>query len=637
MPDPIRVLHVEDDPNFGDLVASYLERESDRITVASARNAEEALEQLSEKRPDCVVSDYDMPGRNGIELLETVRDRYPNLPFILFTGKGSEEVASEAISAGATDYLQKGGGTEQYAILANRVQNAVERRRSSLRAENLERLRRLGGRINRALVQASSRDEIETAVCRIVADAEPYRFAWVGEVDPESDRVTPRAEAGTADGYLEEVSVPAGEGPDQPGPAAVAVQENRVAASQRVESDPLFDPWREAALERGFRSVAAVPLEYDGTVFGVLVVYAGREQLFDEAEQALLAELAADIAHAIHACKVRRELELRDQAIGEAPVGIVITGNADEGQPIRYVNDRFEEITGYDEAEIRGRNCRFLQGPETREEPVTRMREAIDEDEPVSVELRNYRKNGDRFWNRVSIAPLRDEDGTVTNYVGFQEEITDRKERERRLERQNERFDELASIVSHDLRTPVETVRGWLELAVETGEVEHVKRARDSIERLDDLREDLADTLRSREVVSETRRVGLGRLAEDAWARVDAADGSDLRVVDQFDITADPDATRRLLQNLFSNAVEHSEGAVTVRVGRTDGGFYVEDDGPGIRPENRDAVFEAGFTTKADGTGMGMVSVSGIVDAHGWRIEVADADALNGTRFEITV
>ena len=139
--DPIRVLHVDDDPSLAEIVATYLEREDDRIDVHVEADAEDGLEALDREAFDCVVSDHEMPGRTGIEFLRAVREAYPDLPFLLFTGRGSESVAGEAISAGVTDYLQKGTGTEQYELLANRVLNAVE----STRARRMltERTRRL--------------------------------------------------------------------------------------------------------------------------------------------------------------------------------------------------------------------------------------------------------------------------------------------------------------------------------------------------------------------------------------------------------------------------------------------------------------------------------------------------------------
>ena len=129
-PGAIRLLHVDDEADFAETAGAFLEREDGRITVETAEDADVALSRLAETAVDCVVSDFDMPGRNGIEFLRVVRAEYPDLPFILFTGKGSEEVASEAISAGVTDYLQKEVGTDQYAILANRIGNVVEQRRA---------------------------------------------------------------------------------------------------------------------------------------------------------------------------------------------------------------------------------------------------------------------------------------------------------------------------------------------------------------------------------------------------------------------------------------------------------------------------------------------------------------------------
>ncbi|WP_276223995.1 PAS domain S-box protein [Haloarcula halophila] len=111
-----------------------------------------------------------------------------------------------------------------------------------------------------------------------------------------------------------------------------------------------------------------------------------------------------------------------------------------DDNPIVYANEQFEHITGYAEAEVRGRNCRFLQGEQTAREPVAEMRTAIDAGEPVTVELRNYRSDGTEFWNRVSIAPVRGDDGEITNWVGFQQDVTVKKERERRLRRKERRY-----------------------------------------------------------------------------------------------------------------------------------------------------------------------------------------------------
>jgi len=137
-PDPsmaIHVLHVDDEPDFANLAGSFLERSNDRFEVTATTSVSEALTTIGSKRVDCIVSDYDMPETNGIEFLETVRERYGDVPFVLFTGRGSEEVASEAISAGVSDYLRKESGTDQFSVLANRIESVVSRTRAERRLE----------------------------------------------------------------------------------------------------------------------------------------------------------------------------------------------------------------------------------------------------------------------------------------------------------------------------------------------------------------------------------------------------------------------------------------------------------------------------------------------------------------------
>ena len=127
---------------------------------------------------------------------------------------------------------------------------------------------------------------------------------------------------------------------------------------------------------------------------------------------------------------IREELRLKQRAIDEAPVGITITDPNRPDNPMIYINDAFEKLTGYSKTNSVGRNCRFLQGEGSDQDAVAEMREAVDNGDPASVELRNYRKSGDPFWNKVDIAPVHGPDGEVSNFVGFQTDITDRKEAE---------------------------------------------------------------------------------------------------------------------------------------------------------------------------------------------------------------
>ncbi|MBX0302787.1 PAS domain S-box protein [Haloarcula salinisoli] len=146
--------------------------------------------------------------------------------------------------------------------------------------------------------------------------------------------------------------------------------------------------------------------------------------------------------------RIEREAELsvKTEAMEQAPVGITLADPNQEDNPMVYTNQKFCELSGYDEAEILGRNCRFMQGPETDAASVAKIRAAIDAAEPVTETLRNYRKDGTQFWNRLTIAPVEDSDGQVTNWVGFQEDVTERIEREAELSDATDRLEAIIEV-----------------------------------------------------------------------------------------------------------------------------------------------------------------------------------------------
>lgn len=137
----IRVLHVDDDPGLTEVLATSLQCEGDQFATETATDADEGLRVLAETDIDCVVSNYRMPGTDGIEFFKSVTEEYPDLPFILYTGEGSEKVASDAIGAGVTDYLQKKSDPDHYTVLANRIINAVDDQRRHRRGEFFKTLR----------------------------------------------------------------------------------------------------------------------------------------------------------------------------------------------------------------------------------------------------------------------------------------------------------------------------------------------------------------------------------------------------------------------------------------------------------------------------------------------------------------
>lgn len=205
--------------------------------------------------------------------------------------------------------------------------------------------------------------------------------------------------------------------------------------------------------------------------------------------------------------------------------------------------------------------------------------------------------------------------------------------REAELSRQNERLDEFAGVVSHDLRNPLNVAAGRLELAQDDCESEHLYHIEDALERMETLIDELLTLAREGRQVDEVSPVELSHLVDRCWSSVSHPDATFHNRTSQS-IMADESRLQQLLENLFRNAIHHSGPDVTVTVGDIPSGFFVEDDGDGIDDALRDDIFETGFTTAEDGTGFGLSIVQQIAHAHGWHIDVTDSDA-GGARFEI--
>ncbi len=187
------------------------------------------------------------------------------------------------------------------------------------RLELLNHINEVVRDINRALVAASNREEIEETVCEQLTAAKQYRFAWIGEHDLVDGTITPRAWAGEGEGYLDAVE-PATDDERPLAPAARAVRADEVHVVESVLDDESFDPWRKDALTRGFKSVVAIPLSYRETIYGVLCVYADQPHGFSDTERTVLAELGSIIGYALNA--VGRKQALATDSVAELEFGV---------------------------------------------------------------------------------------------------------------------------------------------------------------------------------------------------------------------------------------------------------------------------------------------------------------------------
>jgi len=205
-----------------------------------------------------------------------------------------------------------------------------------------------------------------------------------------------------------------------------------------------------------------------------------------------------------------------------------------------------------------------------------------------------------------------------------------------RTESKLERLDQFASVVSHDLRSPLNVAQGRVDIERSTRDSDNLEIAARSLDRMEDLIADVLTMARQGQEIEDTSLVSLDEIVGECWDAVRTG-GASVSVAADLAFKADPDRVRHLFENLFRNSVEHGDENVSVRVGPLDGadGFYVEDDGPGIPESDREQVFETGYTTGTEGLGLGLAIVEGVADAHGWAITAGES-AEGGARFEVS-
>ena len=331
-----------------------------------------------------------------------------------------------------------------------------------------------------------------------------------------------------------------------------------------------------------------------------------------------------------------RELAEEYEALLNSVEDAIFLMNVEEdGNGVRFEFERlspsYERQTGITTEEVQGQTPQAVFGEEQGAELAANYHRCVKTGEPISYQEELRVSEGARFW-QTKLAPVVS-DGEITRLVGVTRNVTERVERERQLRQQNERLGEFASVISHDLRSPLNVAQGRAALLAEQGESEHLDPLLQALDWMEAIVEDTLTLARQGDTISETESVSLTNLVGKCWATVDTDDAT-IEIVDEMTFQADPGRLRHVFENLFRNAVEHGGSDVTVRVGcHNELRIYVEDNGPGIPVEKRDEVFEPGHSSAQGGTGFGLTIVKRIVEAHGWELSVADGTE-GGARFE---
>jgi PAS domain S-box-containing protein len=330
----------------------------------------------------------------------------------------------------------------------------------------------------------------------------------------------------------------------------------------------------------------------------------------------------------------RRAHERRFEEVLEASPDAVIV--VDEEGVIQRANRHAPEVLGFTPEELEGRSVEELLLKDDREDHVRLRREYMASPEPRpmgrGLDLYALHEDGTEIPVEISLGPIEHDDELYV--VATVSDVSDRKRRERKLQRQNRRLEEFTSIVSHDLRNPLSAISGRLELTRNEFDSEHLEVIEESVERMAVLIENLQRFAREGKVVEHVEPIALSSLVEECWQHVATANAT-LVTETTHTVRADRGRLRQLMENLMRNAVEHGGEDVTVTVGDLDDGFFVEDDGPGIPAASREQVLQWGYSTSEDSTGIGLAIVSQIAEAHDWRIQVIEGTS-GGTRFEVT-
>ncbi|WP_276299941.1 response regulator [Halorussus lipolyticus] len=628
-----RVLVVDDEPGLADMAAEYLQRIDEEMSTTATDSATDALERIRDGSEfDCVVSDYNMPDMNGLELLEAVREEYPSLPFILYTGKGSEEIASEAISAGVTDYLQKETGTDHYEVLAKRIENAISQNRAKM--ELRQTRQKIEALHQTAAKAATCSDRTELSKLAVEAAEEILEFDLCDISLAEGDRLVPQAvsKGVPSDGYYRSTSIDA-----EDNMAARVFREGESVRINDLRSHGV------APAESDYRSALTIPIDDHGIFQAVSRDVDGFSDRDLELAELLLAHVSAALDRLGSEEQLRNERDRFAALFHNIPHAIGV-GVFDDGDPvISAANPTFEEVFGWELDEISGESIDERIIPEGAEDDAAEINGQMQNGEHVSGrEVRRNTADGPRdFLLHTVEAPSDDADGFV-----IYTDITDQKRRERELQRQNERLDEFASVLSHDLRNPLEVADGNARLLAEDCDSDRVEPIQNALGRIEELVDEALELAEQGRTVRDPTENSVPAAVEDAWDMVET-DDADLETADLPDeVPSDESRLRRLFENLFRNAVEHGpttgessavDGGdeVTVEVGGldTDDGFYVADDGVGVE-EGHDKLFERGYTTSESGTGLGLRIVEDIVRAHGWSVRATDSEA-GGLRIEV--
>ncbi len=573
-----------------------------------ATDVDKALEIIEGEPISLMVLDYRLADNHtGLEFYEHLKQRGHSLPTILVTGFSNEALVVQALRAGVRDFVAKSPDYLDY--LPHAVRQVLEKVETERRLRDAEALQ--------AVVLEAALDAVVT-------------------IDDEGCIVEFSRTAETLFGYERQTVL------------GQSLAELVIPVESRGTFEAMLRTYRDAGTSAASRRRSEISvIRADGSRFdgewSLSTTMVGGRRLF-----------AAHIHDLTRSKYLETGLRLRQRALEEIGEGILFTDAVRPDHPIVYANPAFERMTGYRLSDIIGNNCRFLQGPKTDPAAIKQLRQAVAEERSCSVELLNYRADGTTFWNAVSIAPLHDESGKVTHFVGVQSDVGQRRFLEEQL-RQSQKMEAVGRLsggIAHDFNNILTIILGNASLALDDlpQRIEHATECLheviDAANRAAALTKQLL--VFSRKQVYEPQAVKIDKLTADLEKMLRRIIGEDVLLSlktspDLWSVKIDPAQIEQIILNLTVNArdamptggslmiqtenVELDGAYAALRPDVAPGAYVklsVSDTGCGIAPEVLPHLFEPFFTTKelGRGTGLGLATVFGIVKQCGGHITV---------------
>lgn len=641
----IHVLYVDDEPDLLDLGKIFLEQ-SGSVSVETAPSASRGLEMLEAYPYDAVVSDFQMPDMDGISFLKQIRSRYGDLPFILFTGKGREEVVIEALNNGADFYLQKGGDPKvQFIELHHKIVTSVKRKESEEKILFFNRIYAILSGVNAAILRIQSRDDLLREVCSIAIGHGKFSRAWIGMIDRRGEMLLPVA----CSGYKETCLAPVRLSSDVPSAdeqaSVLAAVEKRRVIQNDLPGQVLLPTGSRRRSATDYHSTAAFPIWSRNEVIATIQLYAPEPRFFGEDEVRLLEEVCADISYALDKIESSEQKRMTELAlieseekfrilVEESLIGVYII----QDDRFLHVNPRFAEMFGYDRDEIISTlKVMDLVAPESRKMVMENLRLRISGDlNGLHYRFRGKRRNGSEI--DVEVAGTRALFQGKPIIIGTMIDIEEPRHDDKNLILANRKLSNLNTLTRHDIANRLTVLRGRLKFIRKHFTDPDLLR---QLAKVDDAGRDIYNYLETARIYQEIgmdspRWQNVHDLIAQELARVDHPGISAVLNVGNLEILADP-LCSRIFGNLVDNTLRHSDHATEIRVTCKKAGTGIvivwEDNGIGIPASLKERVFEQGYGRN---TGLGLFLCREIFLCTGISMRENGIPG-SGVRFEITV